>query len=203
MLLKRDKLFLNLLSAAISIILKESNFMEKMLVSVIIPAYNCVTYLEQAVNSALTQTYSQLEILIIDDCSQDNTLKIVKSLAQKDNRIRVLKNEMNQGTAATRNRGLRESKGDFIAFLDGDDVWHPDKLERQLDLLKQTDAALCYTAYDFINAEGGSLPGQIYHVPEQCSLSRLLRENVIGCSTAIFRFKYGKEFFMRKDEPYC
>ena len=171
---------------------------ENTLVSVIMPAYRCAPYLAQAVESALKQTHKNLEIVVIDDCSGDETLAIAQALAGQDSRVRLLKNETNQGTAATRNRGLEEAKGEFIAFLDGDDCWQPDKMARQLALLEKTGAGLCYTAYDFMDAEG-QRTGKVYYVPEQCSQKRLWQENVIGCSTALFRRSWVEGTVMRRE----
>lgn len=156
------------------------------MVSVIIPAYNCGRYLEEAVCSALAQTYEELEILVIDDCSTDDTIAIASKIANLDTRIKTIRNDHNLGVAATRNRGIKESAGEYIAFLDGDDAWQPDKLERQLSWLEETQADLCYTAYSFMDEDG--LPiRHSYPVPEETSFEVLLRENVIGLSTVLIR----------------
>jgi len=155
-------------------------------ISVIIPAYNAEKYLEQTVRSAIAQTYSDIEILIIDDCSMDQTFSIAQRLATEDARIRVLQNKSNQGVAETRNHGIAEAQGDYIALLDSDDLWEQDKLERQLALLQTTQADFSYCSYDFIDVEGGSLQ-RTYKVPTAIAFQGLLAENVIGCSTAMIK----------------
>jgi glycosyltransferase involved in cell wall biosynthesis len=117
-------------------------------VSVIIPAYNAAAFLDQSIPSASKQTHSNLEIIIIDDASTDNTLEIANRHAATDPRIRVLRHEKNSGLAATRNTGIRESKGEWIAFLDADDLFLPNKIELQLNLAAQDPRAnLLYTNY--------------------------------------------------------
>ena len=109
------------------------------MVTVIMPAYNCEKYLEEAVESVKAQTYKDWRLLIIDDCSIDGTSALAERLATTDERIRVLHNTINSGVSKTRNRGIREADTEWIAFLDSDDVWEKDKLERQLNL-KAADA---------------------------------------------------------------
>ena len=100
-------------------------------ISIITPAYNCEKYLEEAVDSVLAQTLQDWEMLIIDDCSSDNTYRCMQKLAQKDNRIRIFRNKHNVGAAATRNYGIQEAQSQWIAFLDSDDLWRKEKLEKQ------------------------------------------------------------------------
>ena len=106
-------------------------------ISIITPAYNCEKYLEEAVESVLAQTMQDWEMLIIDDCSSDNTYDCMEKLAQRDKRIRIFRNIQNTGAAATRNYGIRQAKGQWIAFLDSDDLWRTDKLQKQRKLLKK------------------------------------------------------------------
>ena len=101
------------------------------LVSVIMPAYNAEKYIEEAVSSVLSQTYKNWELLILDDCSSDCTAEIAEYFASLDTRIRLLRNPQNMGVAKTRNRGFDIAKGEWIALLDSDDVWHSDKLEKR------------------------------------------------------------------------
>jgi teichuronic acid biosynthesis glycosyltransferase TuaG len=156
--------------------------------SVIIPAYNCGRYLSYAVKSALYQTYSDIEVIIVVEPSPDNTLKTAKQFADKDNRVRIITNETRLGAANSRNRGIKASHGEFIAFLDADDVWLPKKLEVQLRLLESGKCDICCTAYSFID-EHGSHMGRVYSVPKKITRERMLFENVIGCSSAAFSKK--------------
>ena len=106
----------------------ESNEYEE-LVSIIMPSYNTGKYISESIQSVLNQTYQNWELIIVDDCSTDDTDKVIKTFLS-DNRIRFLKNEINSGAAVSRNYALREAKGKWIAFLDSDDIWVPQKLER-------------------------------------------------------------------------
>lgn len=155
-------------------------------VSVIIPAYNCELYLRHAVESALNQTFAELEVLVLDDCSTDRTLALAHQLAQSDNRVKVFSNPQNIGVAETRNRGIQLSKGEYIAFLDGDDIWMPEKLAKQLVRVQQTSSILCYASYSFIDSMGKPV-GQPYMVPQTTTYRKLLCENTIGCSTVLLK----------------
>ena len=115
------------------------------LVSIIMPSYNTARYISDSINSVLSQTYNNWELIIIDDCSTDNTIDVVKSF--KDSRIILLQNEKNSGAALSRNYALREAKGKWIAFLDSDDVWVPEKLEKQIAFMEENDYAFTFTDY--------------------------------------------------------
>ena len=154
------------------------------MVSVIMPAYNAESTLMRAVLSVVHQTFTNWELLIIDDASADNTLSIAKEISAEDTRISVLSSCVNLGAAASRNKGIRLCKGTYVAFIDSDDVWYPEKLEKQLDLISKTGADLCYTAYAIVNLAGDKVRAD-YCVPEHTSYEALLCENVIGCSTVL------------------
>ena len=156
-------------------------------ISIITPAYNCEKYLEQSVDSVLSQTWQDWELLIIDDCSKDNTYALMQKLAKKDERIRILQNPQNSGAAATRNNGVRQASGEWIAFIDSDDLWEPDKLEKQMALLlKIPEAALVFTGSAFIDAQGNRI-AHILHVPEKINRKKLLGHNVISFSSVLIR----------------
>lgn len=124
------------------------------LVSVIMPAYNAEKYIEEAVSSVLSQTYKNWELLILDDCSSDCTAEIAEYFASLDTRIRLLRNPQNMGVAKTRNRGFDIAKGEWIALLDSDDVWHSDKLEKQLAVAGRAGADIIYCSYALVNESG-------------------------------------------------
>lgn len=128
----------------------------KDLVSVIMPSYNTEAYIKKAIESVLSQTYPYWELIIVDDGSTDDTDAIVNSFL-KDSRIKYLKNETNNGAAVSRNRALREAKGKWIAFLDSDDIWHPEKLEKQIAFMVDNGYAFTYTDYR-IQLNGKWLP---------------------------------------------
>lgn len=126
------------------------------LVSIIMPSYNTAQYITDSIASIQKQTYSNWELIIVDDCSTDNTDEVVKPLLS-DTRIRYLKNEANSGAAISRNRALREAKGKWIAFLDSDDLWIPEKLEKQIRFMEEHGYAFSYTDY-MIQLNGEWLP---------------------------------------------
>jgi teichuronic acid biosynthesis glycosyltransferase TuaG len=156
------------------------------MISIIIPFYNSAYTLEEAISSAMAQSWQDLEILMLDDGSTDASRRIVQKLAELDNRIQLFPSEKNLGVEATRNRGLDLARGEWIAFLDADDAWLPDKLEKQMACLCQSRCDLCYTGYSFIDRASRTIR-QPYEVPEAITWRQFLAENVIGCSTALFR----------------
>lgn len=123
------------------------------LVSIIMPSYNTANYIEASIESVRHQTYENWELIIVDDCSVDNTDEVVRTFLT-DERIRYLKNEKNSGAAVSRNRALREAKGKWIAFLDSDDLWLPEKLEKQVAFMEQNGYHFSYTNYEEINMSG-------------------------------------------------
>ena len=155
-------------------------------ITVIMPAYNAEQFIEAAIRSVMAQTVTDWELLVIDDGSRDGSCAVVEMLAAQDPRVRLLRNEQNMGVANTRNRGLSLCRGQFAAFLDSDDIWLPDKLEKQLQLLENTGAELCYTSYGIMDAQGTPSRGD-YLVPAKADFGKLLKENVIGCSTVLLR----------------
>lgn len=123
------------------------------LVSIIMPSYNTGAYIAKTIDSVLAQTYQNWELIIVDDCSSDNTDEIVSTYLS-DDRIHYLKNEKNSGAAFSRNTALREAKGKWIAFLDSDDLWMPEKLEKQLSFMKTNGYFFSYTDYEEIDVNG-------------------------------------------------
>ena len=112
------------------------------LISIIMAAYNAEKTIEQAINSVLSQTYTNFEILVVNDCSKDRTAELVKRIAATDRRVRLISNEKNSGVSFTRKHGLEEANGSWIAILDSDDAWAPEKLEKQIELQNRTNADL-------------------------------------------------------------
>ena len=122
------------------------------LVSIIMPSYNTASFIAESIQSVLAQRYKDWELIIVDDCSPDNTDQVVKPYLS-DERIIYLKNEKNSGAAVSRNRALREAKGKWIAFLDSDDLWMPDKLKKQISFMEKNDYHFSYTNYAEIDTE--------------------------------------------------
>ena len=169
-------------------------------ISIVTPAYNCEKYLEEAVNSVLAQSFEDWELLIIDDCSKDATWLRMQTLAKQDNRIRIFQNRHNSGSAATRNNGIRQARGEWIAFLDSDDLWRPEKLERQMSVLrKHPDASFLFTGSAFIEDDGMTI-AHVLHVPEKVSRKKLLKQNVISCSSVLIRRELMLEFPMPEED---
>ena len=115
------------------------------LVSIVMPSYNTASYIGESIRSILAQTYTNWELIVVDDCSTDNTIEIVESF--NDSRIRVIKNDENSGAAISRNYALREARGKWIAFLDSDDKWSPQKLEKQIQFMETNNYAFTFTDY--------------------------------------------------------
>lgn len=155
------------------------------LVSVIIPTYNVEKYIERTINCVLNQTYSNLEIIVIDDCSKDNTVKVVNELCKIYDNILLFVQPENKGAAEARNRGLLEAKGQYIAFLDSDDMWEPNKIEEQLNDMKLNNIAFSYTTYDFINDEEECIKKSI-KIKRKTKYKNLLTKTMISTPTVVF-----------------
>ena len=154
------------------------------LVSIIMPSYNTAKYIVNAIHSVLQQTYSNWELIIVDDCSTDNTDEIIKPFLV-DDRIIYLKNEKNSGAAISRNRALREAKGRWIAFLDSDDLWLPEKLEHQIKFMIDKGYNFTYTDYQIITSAGKNLP-YIFTGPDIITKRRLYNYCYFSTITVIY-----------------
>ena len=161
------------------------------LVSVIMPAYNAARFIEQAVESVVAQTYTHWELLIVNDCSTDTTSQMIHQLMAKHSQIRFFDQKINQGVAKTRNIAIDAAAADYIAFLDSDDIWLPNKLEKQLAFMEQHQASVCFSAYQRIDADNNDL-NQV-KIPAEISYKQLLKSNFIGNLTGIYNVnKLGK-----------
>lgn len=153
------------------------------LISVITPAYNSARFIRETIESVLAQTYVNWEMIIVDDCSTDNTVEIVKRYKKRDHRIQLIRLKKNSGTAVSRNRAMDRARGRYLAFLDSDDQWLPKKLEKQLKFMQQRQIAFSYTQYRNID-ESGKM-GSIVSVPNNVTYEQSLKQNVIGCLTVM------------------
>lgn len=165
------------------------------LVSVITPVYNSENYIEKTISSVLNQTYKNLEIILVDDCSTDRSKEVIKDIEKNDTRVKYVRLEKNSGAAVARNKGLETAKGQYVAFIDSDDVWKEAKLSKQLEFMKKQGAAFTYTAYETLTEEGNIL-NQHVHVPEKMDYSSLLKNTAIACSTVIIDKKVTGDFYM-------
>lgn len=154
------------------------------LVSVIMPSYNTAEFIEETIRSVLSQTYEDWELIIVDDCSTDNTDKVVAKLLS-DNRIRYIKNDTNSGAAVSRNRALREAKGKWIAFLDSDDLWEPDKLQKQVSFMRDNGYHFSYTNYIEIDEESKA-NGKSVTGPKQITKHGMYNYCWMGCLTVMY-----------------
>ena len=156
------------------------------LISIIMAAYNAEKTIEQAVSSVLNQTYPNFELLVVNDCSKDRTVELVMDIAAKDSRVRLISNVKNSGVSYTRKHGLEESNGSWIAILDSDDAWTPDKLEKQIELQKRTNADLLFTGSAFMDSDGQPIDWYL-HAPAEVTYRQLLKQNVLSNSSALVR----------------
>lgn len=168
------------------------------LVSVIIPCYNAEKCVLFTLDSIINQTYKNLEIICIDDCSKDNTLKILEDYVKNDARIKVLSNGKNSGVAKTRNNGLKIAKGDYIAFVDSDDVWHLDKIEKQIQFMIENNYKLTYTSVDFID-DNGVIVGKPFIISEKVNYKELLKQNIITLSSSVISKEILKDRLFHDD----
>lgn len=166
------------------------------LVSIITPLYNSEKYIGETIESVLNQTYKNWEMLIIDDCSKDNGVKIVNNYILKDKRIKLFRNEKNEGVSFSRNRAIDLSQGKYIAFLDSDDLWKKEKLEKQISFMEKNNIDLSYTGYEKINTDG-SLRGEI-KVPKKIDYKELLKNCLINCISGVYRKKKFEVFRFKK-----
>lgn len=162
------------------------------LVSVIIPAYRCEKTIENSIRSALSQTVPDIEVIVANDASDDGLTDILDRLQKKDARLRVIQIRTNIGVAEARNRGIAAAKAEWIAFLDSDDLWEPDKLKKQLSAAERTGGQLIYTAAACID-ETGKPTGKVFSVPETITAAKILRSTDIVTSTVLVK----REVYLR------
>lgn len=157
------------------------------LVSIIVPVYNVEKFIPQTVGSVLAQTYPHWELLLVEDGSTDNSAGVIADLIREkgDGRIRLIRQPSNQGAARARNRGVEEARGRYISYLDADDLWAPEKLEKQLGFMDKKQAAFSFTGYEFADENGVGL-GKIVRVPEALSYRQALSNTTIFTTTVMF-----------------
>lgn len=164
------------------------------LISIIMAAYNAEKTIEQAIDSVLNQTYPNFELLVVNDCSKDRTVELVRSIVAKDSRVCLISNVKNSGVSYTRKHGLEEAKGSWIAILDSDDAWAPEKLEKQIALQKKMNADLLFTGSAFMDSDGQPIDWYL-HAPAEVTYRKLLKQNVLSNSSALVRKKlYTKHY---------
>jgi teichuronic acid biosynthesis glycosyltransferase TuaG len=154
------------------------------LVSIITPSYNSSKFIMDCVNSVISQKFQYWEMIIVDDCSNDNSREIISDLTAKDERLKSIFLEENVGAAEARNIAIRQSKGKYIAFLDSDDIWNKNKLEKQITFMSEKNIAFSFTSYQPIS-EGGEKKYSVITAPDKMSYHSYLKNTIIGCLTVI------------------
>ena len=149
------------------------------------PSYNCGRYVEETIRSVQAQTYQNWEIIFVDDCSADDTVRLVSELREKDPRIKLFYNHVNSGAAVSRNNALREAKGRWIAFLDSDDLWEPTKLEKQVRFMEENGYAFSYSEYQEMDSEG-ALAGVVISGPNHVTKRGMYNFCWPGCLTVMY-----------------
>lgn len=172
----------------------ERRYIDNM-VSVITPVYNAERFISEMIESVLKQTYKSLEIILIDDCSSDSSAKIIQDYCKRYESIIYHLQEKNMGAAVARNRALELARGQYVAFLDSDDIWKPEKLERQIKLAQKKNATFLYTAIEMID-ETGNVIKEKRNVEEQFNYKKLLKNTMLATSTIIVDRKQLGDFRM-------
>lgn len=167
--------------------------MKENLISIIVPVYNAEKFLEDTIKSVEEQTYTNWELIFVNDCSKDESSKIIDEKIKENNKIKLINLEQNSGAAIARNTGINNAKGQYIAFLDADDLWNKEKLEKQINFMKENNCAFSFTGYEFAD-ENGIGNGKIVNVPKTINYRQALKNTTIWTSTVMFDVqKLGKE----------
>ena len=156
------------------------------LISIITPNYNNSKYISETINSVLAQTYVNWEMIIIDDCSTDDSYEIAKKYSNNDIRIKVYRMDHNEGSALCRNKAIELSQGEYLAFLDSDDLWFPEKLQKHLKFMQINDSDFSFTEYEHIDNEGNRINKKAKAI-KHLTYRKLLYHNFIGCLTVIIK----------------
>ena len=159
---------------------------ENPLISIVIPMYNAEKYIKETLNSVFNQTFTDYEIIIVNDCSKDNSLEIVKDIQKEHPNLTIINNEKNLNVAESRNIGVKNAKGSWIAFLDADDKWVKNKLEKQIQTVNEKNSSLCYTSYFFIDDDGNNL-NKTFITKPTITYKKLLKQNIINMSSSLVK----------------
>lgn len=171
--------------------------MKESAVTIVMPAYRAERYIGEAVASVLSQTYQAWELLVVDDASPDGSAAAAEKAAAGDPRVRILRLPENSGVAEARMTGVREAKTEWVAFLDSDDAWTAEKLERQTECAAKTGADLVFTGSGFMDEQSVRL-SRVLHVPRKISYRELLKQNLISCSSVLVKRELMLRYPMRQ-----
>ena len=160
------------------------------MISIVTPVYNAAAFIRQTMEMVRAQEYTDWELILVDDCSKDNSCEVIEEYIKEkpDARIRLIKKEKNEGAALTRNRGIKEARGRYIAFLDADDVWLPHKLQTQMEFMNKTECGFVFAAYEFGDEEAVGT-GKVVHVPESLTYKKALSRTVIFTTSVLLDTK--------------
>ncbi|WP_298418048.1 glycosyltransferase family 2 protein [uncultured Kordia sp.] len=159
--------------------------MQQPLVSVITPTYNAELFIKETIESVRAQTYNNWELILVDDASKDTTVSILKKYTEEDIRIKFHVLEKNSGAAIARNTAIEKATGSYIAFLDADDLWMPEKLSKQIAFMQKENIQVCFASYELMNEVGKSLGKKVNALPK-VNFSKMLKSNYIGNLTGIY-----------------
>ena len=165
------------------------------LVSIITPSFNSSKYIKETVDSVLRQTYENWELIIVDDGSKDSSANIIKDLTNTDTRIKGFYFDKNIGAAEARNVAIQQAKGKYIAFLDSNDLWELEKLEKQISFMQTEDIAFSFSTYQPMSEDGSKLYS-IIHAPKIVTYSAYLKNTIIGCLTVVIDREKAGDFEM-------
>ncbi len=169
--------------------------MNEPLVSIITPVYNAERFLEDTIKSVQKQSYKNWELVLVDDCSKDSSSEIIEKFRNSDDRIRYIKLEKNSGAAISRNTGIKNANGRFIAFVDSDDLWEETKLEKQIEYMLRENIGFSFTSYRYMR-ENGEKTNKVAKAPKKIDYEGLLKNTIIGCSTVVLDRKIIGDFEM-------
>jgi teichuronic acid biosynthesis glycosyltransferase TuaG len=154
------------------------------LVSIITPSYNSKKFIKETITSVISQTYENWEMIIVDDCSKDDSVKFIQELIKDEKRIKLIKLDENIGAAMARNKALEMAQGRYIAFLDSDDIWLSSKLEIQLNFMQENNYSISFTSYEIVD-ENSQSDGHIIKTVKSLNLEQYLKNTIIGFSTSM------------------
>lgn len=154
------------------------------LVSIVTPVYNAERFISETIESVISQSYTKWEMILVNDCSNDSSVDIITNFSQQDSRIRLINLAENSGAAVARNAGIEHARGQYIAFVDSDDTWLPDKLSKQVEFMANNQYGFSYTDLALVDEAGEMLKERV-GIPESFTYSELLKNTAIACSTVV------------------
>lgn len=168
-------------------------------ISIVMPVYNASRFLRESIDSVLSQTYREFELILVDDCSKDDSLSIMKNYEQADKRVKVFSNKENRGVSYTRNFGVSKAESEYIALIDSDDMWSEDKLFKQIELFEKfPDTDICFTGSAFVDTNSVR-SDFVFSVPQKVDYKTLLKQNVISCSSVLIKKQWLIKYPMAHD----